>query len=103
MLTIHKQTVLIHPIIDEFYDDDPNHDRSAGFAVSKGLVSKAPGSTVPPNTGDDNSNNPPIISEPFTPADTPGLTTGGKLGNNGNGGPKLDGLQQKIRRVHLQA
>ena len=27
IVTIHKQTVLIHPIIDEFYDTDPNHDR----------------------------------------------------------------------------
>ncbi|KAM5444060.1 glutamine amidotransferase subunit [Microsporum ferrugineum] len=48
ILTIHKQKVLIHPIIDEFYDGDPNHDRSSGFAVSKGLVSKAPGTTVAP-------------------------------------------------------
>ncbi|KMQ47757.1 Ntn hydrolase domain-containing protein [Trichophyton rubrum] len=48
ILTIHKQNVLIHPIIDEFYDGDPNHDRSSGFAVSKGLVSKAPGTTVAP-------------------------------------------------------
>jgi glutamine amidotransferase len=44
MLTVHKQTVLVHPIIDEFYDED--HDRSAVLAVSKGLVSKAPGTTV---------------------------------------------------------
>ncbi|KAI1931155.1 glutamine amidotransferase subunit [Ophidiomyces ophidiicola] len=62
MLTIHKQTVLIHPIMDEFYDEDPNHDRSAGFAVSKGLVSKAPGTTVVPDeTGS------PNISESTTP------------------------------------
>lgn len=51
MLTVHKQTVLIHPIVDEFYDDDPNHDRSAGFAVSKGLVSTAPGTTVSCDSG----------------------------------------------------
>ncbi|KAK2808608.1 hypothetical protein FQN49_008700 [Arthroderma sp. PD_2] len=50
ILTIHKQKVLIHPIIDEFYDEDPNHDRSSGFAVSKGLVSKAPGTTVAPES-----------------------------------------------------
>ncbi|DAA73037.1 TPA_exp: Uncharacterized protein A8136_4962 [Trichophyton benhamiae CBS 112371] len=52
ILTIHKQNVLIHPIIDEFYDGDPNHDRSSGFAVSKGLVSKAPGTTVAPEGQD---------------------------------------------------
>lgn len=42
-LTIHKQTVMIHPIIDEFYSHNPSYSRSAGFAVSKGLVSNAPG------------------------------------------------------------
>ncbi|KAL1977914.1 hypothetical protein VTN31DRAFT_773 [Thermomyces dupontii] len=42
MLTIHKQTVLLHPIIDEFYDDDPSHDRSSVYAVSKGLVNPTP-------------------------------------------------------------
>jgi glutamine amidotransferase len=47
-LTIHKQTVLLHPILDEFYNDDPNHDRSSVYAVSKGLVSHAPGSAVTP-------------------------------------------------------
>ncbi|KJF61306.1 glutamine amidotransferase, variant [Coccidioides immitis RS] len=66
MLTIHKQTVLIHPIIDEFYDEDPNHDRSAGFAVSKGLVSKAPGTTVAlGETGTPNT------SESTTPIEEP--------------------------------
>ncbi|QSS60877.1 glucosamine 6-phosphate synthetase [Histoplasma capsulatum] len=74
ILTIHKQTVLIHPLIDEFYDDDPNHDRSSGFAVSKGLVSKAPGTTVAPDTNNDPNSNHPPASEPFTPADTPSLS-----------------------------
>lgn len=36
VLTIHKQTVLIHPIIDEFYSHNPAHERSAGFAQAKG-------------------------------------------------------------------
>ncbi|KAF2736050.1 N-terminal nucleophile aminohydrolase [Polyplosphaeria fusca] len=35
-LTIYKQTVMIHPIIDEFYSNDPAHARSAGFAQAKG-------------------------------------------------------------------
>lgn len=42
-LTIHKQTVMIHPIIDQYYNDSPSYNRSSGFAVSKGLVSNAPG------------------------------------------------------------
>jgi glutamine amidotransferase len=48
VVTIHKQTVMLHPILDEFYGEDLNHDRSSCFAVSKGLVSTAPGTTVPP-------------------------------------------------------
>lgn len=42
-LTIHKQTVMIHPIIDQYYNQSPSYNRSSGFAVSKGLVSNAPG------------------------------------------------------------
>ncbi|KAL9099491.1 MAG: hypothetical protein Q9163_005018 [Psora crenata] len=49
-ITIHKQTVLIHPIIDEFYNDSPSYQRSSGYAVSKGLVSNAPGATSTPAT-----------------------------------------------------
>ncbi|OJJ49822.1 hypothetical protein ASPZODRAFT_128353 [Penicilliopsis zonata CBS 506.65] len=50
IVTIHKQTVLLHPILDEFYDENTNHDRSSCFAVSKGLVSTAPGKTVQPQS-----------------------------------------------------
>lgn len=38
ILTIHKQTVLIHPILDQYYNHAPSYVRSSGFAVSKGLV-----------------------------------------------------------------
>lgn len=36
VLTIHNQTVLIHPIIDEFYNHAPTTTRSGGFAVAQG-------------------------------------------------------------------
>ena len=36
VLTIHNQTVLIHPIMDEFYNLTPSSPRSIGFAVDKG-------------------------------------------------------------------
>lgn len=39
MITIKKQTVLLHPIIDEYYDEEPGQPRSSQFAESKGLVS----------------------------------------------------------------
>ena len=41
-LTIHKQTVMIHPIVDQYYNQSPSYNRSSGFAVSKGLASNAP-------------------------------------------------------------
>ena len=36
---------MIHPIIDEYYNQSPSYSRSNNFAVSKGLVSHAPGAT----------------------------------------------------------
>ncbi|MCJ1444990.1 MAG: hypothetical protein MMC23_005494 [Stictis urceolatum] len=61
-LTIHKQTVMIHPILDEFYNPSPSYLRSAQYAKDKGLVSNAPGAAQAgtPNTdGDD-----PVASAP---------------------------------------
>jgi glutamine amidotransferase len=37
-LTIHKQTVMIHPIIDEFYVHNPDHKRDSKLVEDKGLV-----------------------------------------------------------------
>ena len=45
VITIHKQTVMIHPIEDQYYCPAPSYQRSTGYAVSKGLVSTAPGIT----------------------------------------------------------
>lgn len=42
-LTIHKQTVMIHPINDQYYNHSPSYVRSSGFVVSQGLVSGAAG------------------------------------------------------------
>ncbi|KAF2138786.1 uncharacterized protein K452DRAFT_290433 [Aplosporella prunicola CBS 121167] len=41
-VTIHKQTVMIHPIIDEYYSHDPAHKRSSQFAVNKGQTITGP-------------------------------------------------------------
>lgn len=49
VVTIHKQTVMLHPILDEFYGEDLNHDRSSCFASSKGLVTTAPATTTIPS------------------------------------------------------
>ncbi|KAF2742031.1 N-terminal nucleophile aminohydrolase [Sporormia fimetaria CBS 119925] len=45
-LTIYNQTVMIHPIIDEFYSHDPAHSRSAGFAQAKGQTITGPDKRV---------------------------------------------------------
>ncbi|RCI16878.1 hypothetical protein L249_2043 [Ophiocordyceps polyrhachis-furcata BCC 54312] len=44
ILTIHRQTVMMHPILDRHYERDPCHVRSSAFVQTKGLVSneKAP-------------------------------------------------------------
>lgn len=49
-LTIYKQTVMIHPIIDEFYSHNPAHARSAGFAQAKGQTITGPDKLVLPQT-----------------------------------------------------
>ncbi|KAJ6783447.1 hypothetical protein PWT90_08864 [Aphanocladium album] len=50
ILTIHRQTVMVHPILDKYYERDPHHVRSSAFVHTKGLVSneKPPsGSLIP--------------------------------------------------------
>ncbi|KAI1003241.1 hypothetical protein K3495_g4967 [Podosphaera aphanis] len=37
-LTIHKQTVMVHPIIDKYYSFDPAHSRSTKCVTEKGLL-----------------------------------------------------------------
>jgi len=37
-LTIYKQNVMIHPIIDEYYSQLPSHNRSARLARDKGQM-----------------------------------------------------------------
>ncbi|PQE28421.1 glucosamine 6-phosphate synthetase protein [Rutstroemia sp. NJR-2017a BBW] len=37
-ITIHKQTVMVHPIIDEYYNPNPYHSRSSKFVNDKGLI-----------------------------------------------------------------
>ncbi|KAF4981007.1 hypothetical protein FZEAL_3122 [Fusarium zealandicum] len=39
ILTIHRQTVMVHPILDKYYERDPHHIRSSAFVQTKGLTS----------------------------------------------------------------
>lgn len=42
VLTIRKQTILLHPIVDEYYQEDPLYLRSSKLAESKGLMGAVP-------------------------------------------------------------
>lgn len=53
MLTIHKQTVMIHPIIDEFYSENPAYSRSSAFAHDRGLASRSPAAIIPDHGSND--------------------------------------------------
>ncbi|KFY63977.1 hypothetical protein V497_01878 [Pseudogymnoascus sp. VKM F-4516 (FW-969)] len=59
-LTIHNQTVMVHPIIDENYSQNPAHKRSAQFVAEKGLITNA---TSKPST----TNGTPTPSSVVTP------------------------------------
>lgn len=50
IITIHKQTVMVHPIIDKYYERDPHHVRSSAFVQAKGLSSneKPPSGPISP-------------------------------------------------------
>ncbi|KAJ4168057.1 glutamine amidotransferase subunit [Fusarium falciforme] len=39
LLTIHRQTVMVHPIVDKYYERDPHHIRSSAYVQAKGLTS----------------------------------------------------------------
>ncbi|RDL31993.1 uncharacterized protein BP5553_09395 [Venustampulla echinocandica] len=58
-LTIHKQTVMVHPIIDEYYNYNPYHQRSSKFVQDKGLITNEKGTLN-------------------SPASTPGISTANK-------------------------
>ncbi|KAK4460697.1 nucleophile aminohydrolase [Cladorrhinum samala] len=59
ILTIHNQTVMVHPIMDKYYDRNPHHRRSAAFVRAKGLSAneKTPSRAGIPVT----SNMPPFV------------------------------------------
>ncbi|ODV88408.1 hypothetical protein CANCADRAFT_4545 [Tortispora caseinolytica NRRL Y-17796] len=42
LLLIHDQNILMYPIIDQFYQDDPTFARSSEYAASLGLVGSVP-------------------------------------------------------------
>ncbi|KAI9801210.1 MAG: hypothetical protein M1825_003484 [Sarcosagium campestre] len=49
VLTIDGLTVAVRPIIDDYFESSPSHQRSSGFASAEGLVSTKPAHTVAPH------------------------------------------------------
>ncbi|KAH6636895.1 nucleophile aminohydrolase [Chaetomium tenue] len=45
ILTIHNQTVMVHPIMDQYYDRNPQHRRSTAFVSTKGLSANEKGTS----------------------------------------------------------
>ncbi len=47
-MTIHKESVSVHPIADRYYERNPYHRRSAAYVDSKGLVANEKAPRAPP-------------------------------------------------------
>jgi glutamine amidotransferase len=79
-LTIHKQTVMVHPIIDEFHVTNPSHNRSSKFARTKGQT----------------------ITNAKKEILTPGTCTPNPIGNSANGqiSPSVDILKRRLRMLN---
>lgn len=71
--------------MDEFYGEDMSQDRSSCYAVSKGLVSTAPGTTVQPQNA----------GEPCTSTDTNGHA-------NGTNGTNIDDVGRGLASMDLR-
>ncbi|KAJ2906615.1 hypothetical protein MKZ38_000870 [Zalerion maritima] len=76
ILTIHKQTVMVHPIIDQFYSRSPYHVRSSAFVQAQGLTSNekrpTPAATPDPLLHPSHANNHHPLSAPAQMRSTSG-------------------------------
>lgn len=96
ILTICDQTVFVKPIKDEFWDGDPNRERSSGFAKSKGLAAKVPGGGQETPLG-------AVTPQPLVLEGGGGGGEGpaAKEGAAGGGRGELDFFDQKVRELRL--
>jgi glutamine amidotransferase len=46
ILTIHNQTVMVHPIADRYYHRNPHHSRSTAYVQTKGLAANEKSAAV---------------------------------------------------------
>ncbi|KAI5840171.1 nucleophile aminohydrolase [Morchella snyderi] len=77
VLSINKQTVLIHPIVDQYYQSNPSFARSTALAESKGMVGQGPEA---PATG--------IPTSASIPAPIPMTSLSNSTSTNGEPTPK---------------
>ncbi|KAF2489831.1 N-terminal nucleophile aminohydrolase [Lophium mytilinum] len=86
VLTIHDQTLMIHPVRDQFYSANPAHERSAKFAETKGQMVTGPDKSV-------------LIGEVGNKAQN-GQLSPGRAG--GCGDAKVDVVSGAIRRLRVE-
>ncbi|KAL2357399.1 nucleophile aminohydrolase [Cryomyces antarcticus] len=96
-LTIHKQTVMIHPILDDFYNPSPSYLRSSQFAETQGQISTGPASTLGIET------KAPVartgaLGEGFGGAATPASESGAVVSSPGLAMEKLEALDRSRKR-----
>ncbi|KAK9420272.1 putative Nucleophile aminohydrolase [Seiridium unicorne] len=68
ILTIHHQSVMVHPIEDGFLERDPYHKRSSAFATTKGLTTNEKTAPAVSDSGlATPANEPELQKRPFGP------------------------------------
>ncbi|KAL2160635.1 hypothetical protein VTH06DRAFT_1323 [Thermothelomyces fergusii] len=67
ILTIHNQTVMVHPILDQYYSRNPQHRRSAAFVRTKGLSANEKASSRSGTPFGPPTSMPPVTSLPHLP------------------------------------
>lgn len=77
VLTIHKQTVMVHPIIDENYNPSPEQQRSQKLVSDQGLLAPTP-----------------AISDANNPQKQ--LGNGGSGGGNGHGSNEISDAMRRL-------
>ncbi|KAL2169859.1 hypothetical protein VTG60DRAFT_5537 [Thermothelomyces hinnuleus] len=67
ILTIHNQTVMVHPIMDQYYNRNPQHRRSAAFVRTKGLSANEKATSRSGTPFGPPASIPPVTSLPHFP------------------------------------
>ncbi|KAK1594733.1 nucleophile aminohydrolase [Colletotrichum navitas] len=105
ILTIHNQTVMVHPIIDKYYDRSPYHARSSAFVQTKGLMANekissllSPAATALPSPETSKRNLGPTIPLGISRSHTP--ESGFGVSRNHTPEPGFTGKSRSPSQLH---